>query len=93
MIYKIVEFKVKKDNVEEAKRHINEFSVKVEAESRTLSYDTYIKEDGVSFIHFVVFDSPEAEEYHQNTDYIKLFTSKLYPLCEVEPKFTTLYKF
>ncbi len=93
MIYKVVEFKVKKDKVEEAKKIIKEFVVLVGSESRTLSYDTYIKEDGQSFFHFIVFDTPDAEEYHQNTEYINIFTSKLYPLCEIEPVFTTLTKF
>lgn len=93
MIYKIVEFRVSKENVEQAKQFIKDLRVKVESESRTRSYDTYIKEDGVTFINFIVFDSSEAEEYHENTDYIKLFRSKIDPLCEGEYKTTTLQKF
>jgi quinol monooxygenase YgiN len=91
MIYKIAQFKVKVEKLEECKEAINEFIREVRRnEADTLRYESFQKEDSLSFIHFMCFRNATAEEVHRSTPHVKRFVEVLYPNCEVEPHFTTM---
>ncbi len=90
MIYKIAEFKIKREYLERAKQAIREFVEAVKTEPGTEIYSSYQKEDELSFIHFMAFKDKQAEDFHRQTPHVKKFVSVLYPLCDYEPRFTEL---
>jgi len=92
MEHLLVSFKVKKDKVEEAKNAIRKFVDEISRkEPGIVLYNCFQeKVDGTSFIHIMTFVSEKAEEHHRHTSYVKKFTDRLYPICEVEPVFSEL---
>jgi quinol monooxygenase YgiN len=90
MINKIAEFKVKAEKLEECRKAIAEFVEATKSEPGTLRYEAFVKEDGVSFVHFMQFKDEEAEKFHQKTPHVQKFVEVLYPNCEIEPRFTEL---
>jgi quinol monooxygenase YgiN len=92
MEHLIVEFKVKKDKIEEAKSTIRDFVSKIsQQEPGTVLYNCFQeKGDERSFIHTMSFESEKAEEHHRHTEYVKEFVENLYPVCETEPVFSEL---
>ncbi len=92
MEHLFVSFKVKKENIEDAKRIITKFINHIkDKEPGTISYHCYQeKSDETSFIHVMTFQNEEAEETHRHTNYVRRFINELYPLCEMEPEFSEL---
>ncbi len=91
MIYKTARYRVKKEELEFVKKAISEFVDEVKKnEPDTLSYDAYMEDDDLSFLHFMSFKDREAEEYHRATPHVKEFVKKLYPTCDIEPYFTEI---
>lgn len=87
----MVEYKAKKEKIEFVKEVVKEFVQAVkEHEPNTRLYDAFQKEEGNSFIHFMIFENDDAMKHHQNTEYVKKFVEKLYPECEIKPVFTQL---
>lgn len=81
MIAKTATFDVKPDAVEAARAAIATFVAAVgENEPDTVFYTAF--QDAATptrFIHFFAFTSPEAEEFHRTTPWVKEFTDVLYP--------------
>jgi len=92
LITKIAEYKVKKAEVEKVIELVAGFVKVVNTEVGTHQYLAYQKPDGVSFIHFMVFENEAAEKQHDDAGYTKEFINELYPLCLNEPKYTSLTK-
>lgn len=91
MITKIVEFRIKKDKLQICLKAIKEFTKEVHKnEPNTLVYDSYQKDDKVSFIHLMSFKDARAEEFHRQTPWVKKFANTLYPNCELKPKFSNI---
>ena len=88
--YKVL-FRVKKSQVEQAVRLINDFIDGIRNnETDTIIYHSFQDgEDVTSFIHVMTFKDEEAEERHKTSSYCQIFTENLYPLCE-EPVFTPI---
>lgn len=93
MIYKIAEYKIREKVLAESLEDIQVFTKAIKGnEPDTLLYEAYQKDDGVSFIHFMVFKDAKAEEAHRETEHVNRFVEVLYPLCEEEPVFTDITK-
>lgn len=90
MIYKIAQFKVKKDAVKRCKGAIAQFVDAVKKEKGTVIYQSFQLPDHVSFIHFMAFQDQASEEFHSSTKHVSAFTKILYPCCEEKPVFTDL---
>ena len=92
MEHLFVSFKVKREDVDIAKKIITEFIQQIkDKEPGTLFYRCFQeKSDDTSFVHVMTFQNEDAEETHRHTEYVKSFVNKLYPLCEKEPEFSEL---
>jgi len=91
MIYKIAEFTIHTEKLEEAKKLILEFLEYVkQKEPKVLRYESYQDQGGNRFFHFMLFKDRSAESSHQQSAHTQDFIQKLYPLCEKKPVFTTL---
>ncbi len=92
MRHMMVRFKVHKDKVDTTKKVIVEFVDAVkENEPATILYQSYQEhQDECSFVHFMIFESEEAQTIHRKSSYVKKFVQLLYPLCDGEPVFTNL---
>lgn len=89
MLYELVKYKVKRENIEEVIRLIEIFLDKIlENEPDTLYYESIQEEDQISFIHVITFRNEEAQSFHESTAYLKEFVEHLYPLLEAEPIFS-----
>ena len=90
MIYIKVEYKVKKDKVNEVKKAIKDFVNEIKKnEPGTLIYEAF-QVNQTKFVHFMKFKDKESEEIHRESSYCKRFVNALYPHCEIEPIFTNL---
>ena len=89
MISISVKYKVKKDNLEEVKKAIEEFVTEVKNEPGVLSYNAFQEED-ISFVHFITFKDDMAKKSHENSVHVRKFVDFLYPVCEEEPVFNNL---
>lgn len=87
-----VNYEVKKENLDKAKEAVSEFVEQIKLnEPGTLLYNSYNEKlNEYAFVHIMRFKDADSELKHRTTGYVKLFVDKLYPLCEVEPKFTEL---
>lgn len=85
-------FKVKEESLNDALETIETFVKAVNTnEEGTLFYRSLQeKYNPTNFIHYMIFKNSKAEEHHRNTEWIKVFVSKLYPVCEIQPNFTKL---
>ena len=81
---------MKKERIDEAVAIIRAFVEAVTGEEGTLSYGSYRRPDGVSFVHTMVFADEAAEQAHGRTPHAKVFAAALAPQCVVAPRFTTL---
>lgn len=90
MIYKIAQYKIRKNKRAAVVRAIREFVHAVRRREPGTRYEAYQLPDGVSFIHFMAFKNPSAEKKHRTVPHTKKFVGILYPNCTREPKFTTL---
>ncbi len=85
----IVDFRLRAaELVEQAKAAIDDFVSAIERqEPGTLRYasmqDT---EERSHFVHYMEFQDKESHQYHRTTEHVQAFVSKLYPLCEEEPR-------
>jgi quinol monooxygenase YgiN/uncharacterized protein YndB with AHSA1/START domain len=89
----VVPFTVRDGEVEAAKAAINEFIAQIEAHEagRTVVYRSYQHaDDERRFTHYMVFRDPEAHHAHLDSAHCKAFASRLYPLCEQEPRAVAL---
>jgi L-rhamnose mutarotase len=82
----IIQYTVKEDYVETNKANIKA----VMAELRSLGdkgikYSVFIKEDGKSFVHFVVFRDEEASNVIPNLESFKKFREQLQTGAVVKP--------
>ena len=95
MITVIAKYRVKKESAEEAKKLIRKFVTRVkDKEPETIVYESFqLKNDVCEFLNYMKFANAAAREFHQNTDYVKKFAKKLYPLCEKNPEFIQLEGF
>jgi quinol monooxygenase YgiN len=90
MIRKLAQFKVRPDAADAARRAVAAFVQAVAAHEPQTTFRAYRAGDGVTFVHFMTFPSPEAERAHQTAPYTRAFVDALYPLCEELPTFTDL---
>lgn len=89
-----VQFRVRADQEINARSVIGDFLIAIrEEESETRLYESFVAQDGRSFVHVIEFQNPAAQEAHRNAAHTKRFVEALYPLCESEPVFTQLYLF
>ena len=89
MLHELVKYKVKRENIEEVIRLVENFLDKIlENEPDTLYYESIQEEDQISFIHIITFRNEEAQKFHKSTVYLKEFVEHLYPLLEAEPIFS-----
>ncbi|MBI3026773.1 antibiotic biosynthesis monooxygenase [Candidatus Woesearchaeota archaeon] len=87
----MVKYKIKKEEINEAKKAIREFINSVlKNEPGTHYYGAYQLNDNVSFVHFMEFRDEKSKKIHENTSYVKKFVSILYPNCVEKPVFTEL---
>lgn len=92
MIHLMIEYRVKKDELEAVKKAVADFVDAVkDNETQTIHYISYqIAEDPLSFVHYMMFENEEAKQTHEKAEYTKEFADLLYPACEEEPVFTNL---
>ena len=87
-------FRVRPDQEIRARSLIGDFLISIrEKESETRLYESFVQEDGCTFVHIMEFQSPAAEEAHRNAPHTEKFVAELYPLCESEPEFVRLQLF
>lgn len=88
----MVNYKVKKDRLEEVKKAISEFVGAVKNnEPNTVFYASFhYKKDPLSFIHFICFENEEAKHFHESMEYTKKFFQLLKTCCQTENFLTEL---
>jgi quinol monooxygenase YgiN len=57
-------------------------------EPETLSYESFLEGDGVSFLQLMRFRDEVAERYHHDTPHMRELLEALHPLCEEPPTFS-----
>ena len=87
-IHTRVEYKVRKDKVEDVKNNIAKFVDAVrDNEPGIRVYESYQNgEDNSRFIHLAEFKDKVSEQTHKDAGHTKKFAEFLYPLCDQEPK-------
>jgi quinol monooxygenase YgiN len=92
MIHQIAEYEIKEEDIDKAKIIINDYVSKIrENESDTLVYRSMNnKLEKTKFIHYMIFKDSTAREVHRNTLWVKIFISKIHPLCKTVPKVSEL---
>ena len=80
-IYKTARFQVRTESIKIAKTAIEIFIATIkENEPGTLYYTSWQERDNPGkFLHHFAFEDAEAETFHRNTEWVKAFTSALYP--------------
>ena len=91
MIRKVAEYTVREGAVEAVEAAIGRFVAAVRAAEPRTTYEAYRRADGRSFLHFMGFESVEAEEAHRQAPYTAAFVDALYPRCIEPPRFTELH--
>lgn len=90
MIVSLVRYKVRADDVAEARKAVARFVEAVARNEPQTVYRAYLSEDGVSFVHWMQFADEDAEHRHQQADYTAELFATLGPLCEERPVATGL---
>ncbi len=87
-------FKIRNDNVEEAKRIAREFIHSVqEHETGTLSCEMFQDASRPHFfINLLLFENTEALEQHRQASHTQAFFDNIVSLCEKSPEETTLHE-
>ncbi len=85
--YVMIPFQVKEDQLDEAKKIINELISNVKKkEPGTLLYKSLqFKQDPTRFVNFIIFADNDAHMKHRAAAYVMDFVKKLYELCPNEP--------
>jgi quinol monooxygenase YgiN len=90
-VFKLATFRVRADVAIQAKLLVAGFVDAVRRnEPFTRRYETWVEEDGVTFVHLMEFEDDEAEAFHRETPHVQTFVTELRPLCEEELRFTAL---
>lgn len=90
MIYRIAEYMILPEETAPAFEAIRDFVDAVRENEPETIYEAYLRDDGVTFIHFMAFPDAAAEEAHRRAPYTDRFVEVLYPRCEAPPVFTEL---
>lgn len=93
MIERRADFKVQAEHIDEAIAAIREFVAAVaSSEPQTITYRSYqTVEDPTRFFHVMTFEDKAARDFHTNTDHVRSFVDRLYPLCQDTPIFTDIH--
>ncbi len=91
MIHIKVQYRVKKDKVEQIEKAIIELVHSIrEKERETLLYDAFQSaKDPTEFIHVMSFADNKARLFHESASHTQKFVDILYPCCIGKPEFTT----
>jgi len=91
----MVRFEVQEGKLDEAKAAIQEFVLNIrQKEEKTLYYSSYQENENLlRFVHFMIFADSDSHQHHRNTEYVRNFVNKLYPICIKEPQPTFLSEF
>lgn len=87
MICKIVNYKVKTDELAVCQKAIREFVAAVRKNEPSTFYEAFQIEDSVNFIHIMKFKDERSEQNHKTAEYTLKFVDVLYPRCEEKPVF------
>lgn len=92
MIERRADFKVHSEHLDSAKAAIREFvTVVASSEPQTITYHSYqTVDDPTRFFHVMAFEDEAARDFHTNTDHVRSFVDRLYPLCDQTPEFTDI---
>lgn len=84
----VVRFKVRAEALDRAETVIEDFiRVVKERDPTVLEYQSLRdKNDPSVFLHYVQFQDEGSHRSHRQTQHVKNFVRKLYPLCEDDPK-------
>lgn len=90
MIRRIAEYLIRPGEEGPVIEAIGAFVAAVRANEPDTTYEACIRDDGLSFIHFMAFPDAAAEERHRRAPYTEEFVAALYPRCEAPPVFSEL---
>lgn len=90
MICRIAEYLIRPGEEGPVLEAIGAFVAEVRANEPATTYDAYLRDDGLSFIHFMAFPDAAAEERHRRAPYTERFVAALYPRCEAPPVLSDL---
>lgn len=82
----MVTYTVKDGSVEENKRLVQEvYRALRDVAEPGVSYSTFVKEDGRTFVHIAFFESPEKQAILSNLPEFKAFQQDLGARCDIPP--------
>ena len=90
MILKIAQYRAKEAAAQEVRQAVKTFVAAVLENEPQTKYEAYLKEDGVSYIHYMVFTDEAAQLNHEEALYTQDFVQTLYPRCVEPPVFNEL---
>jgi quinol monooxygenase YgiN len=88
LVCRMVPFRVHADKLEFAKATIQKLLADIEKnEPDAVVYRSYQDAaDPLSFVHYMLFRSPEAHASHASSGHVSAFVTLLYPCCERTPE-------
>lgn len=87
MICKIVNYKVKPDELAACQRAIREFVAAVRKNEPSTFYEAFQIKESTNFVHIMKFKDEQSEQNHRNAEYTLKFVDVLYSRCEEKPVF------
>lgn len=89
----MVTYKVKSDRIEENKQFIEKvFTELNKNQPESLRYASFLKEDGISFVHLASIETEDGSNPLSNSEAFKAFSSNIKDRCVELPKAIELFK-
>lgn len=92
MIHRLAKFEVKSEKLNASIPIIEEFVNKVNLNEPQCTLYRSLQEidNPTQFVHYMIFESEEAETHHRQTPWVKEFVDRLYPILQVETVFAEM---
>jgi quinol monooxygenase YgiN len=90
MICTLARYRIRTGTEEEVLEAVRALVSAVREAEPCTTYRAYRLDDGLSFVHYMVFPDMQAEEQHRQAAYTRRFAERLGPCCEDEPTFNRI---